>query len=118
MQTVPDPGSDLDIVPSTNEPGAQQMTDTGTLSSQSAEHAIVQRLFRASMDVHSALSLVNEERTAVLLRQAISHLDDSIKQVQSNTLARSRPEPRRLPASMPNRHPPHTPLETSGTATH
>jgi len=56
------------------------------LSKHGAEHAIVERLLRASMDVHSALSLVGEKRTVQLLRQVIDDLDHSIKQVQSRAL--------------------------------
>lgn len=56
------------------------------LSERSAEHAIIERLFRASLDVHSALSLVSEERIACSLRQVIDHLDHSIKQVQGRAL--------------------------------
>lgn len=56
------------------------------LSKHGAEHAIVERLLRASMDVHSALSLVVEKRTVQLLRQVIDDLDHSIKQVQCRAL--------------------------------
>ncbi len=53
-----------------------------SLSEHGAENAIIERLFRASLDVHSALSLVAEERTGRLLRQVIDQLDHSIMQVQ------------------------------------
>jgi hypothetical protein len=57
-----------------------------SLSDHCAEQAIVERLFRASLDLHSALSIIREERTANLLREAIDRLDQSIKQVQSRAL--------------------------------
>jgi hypothetical protein len=57
-----------------------------SLSEHGAENAIIERLFRASLDVHSALSLVAEERTGRLLRQVIDQLDQSIMQVQGRAL--------------------------------
>jgi hypothetical protein len=64
------------------------MTHDALLSERTAEQAIVERLFRASMDVQCALSMVAEERTAVLLRQTVDNLDVSIKQVQERALGR------------------------------
>jgi hypothetical protein len=62
------------------------MTHDTSLSEHPAEQAIIERLFRASMDVECALSMVGEERTAALLRQVIDHLDLSIKCVQARAL--------------------------------
>ena len=70
-----------------------------SLSEDTAEQAIVERLFRASMDVECALSMVGEERTAVLLRQVIDHLDLSIKHFQGRALGQQeRPQRVDLPA--------------------
>ena len=75
------------------------MTHETLLSEHTAEQAIIERLFRASMDVQCALSMIREERTAVLLRQIIDHLDISIKQVQSLALDQSeQPQVVDLPA--------------------
>jgi hypothetical protein len=62
------------------------MNNATLLSAESADHAIVRRLFRASMEVQSALSIVSEERIAALLREVTGLLDESIKQVQVNAL--------------------------------
>lgn len=53
-----------------------------SLSEHTAEQAIIERLFRASMDVQCVLSMIRDESTAGLLRQIVDHLDLSIKQVQ------------------------------------
>jgi hypothetical protein len=75
------------------------MTHDTSLSEDTAEQAIIERLFRASMDVECALSMVCEERTAALLRQVIDHLDFSIKHVQGRALdQRKRPQRIDLPA--------------------
>jgi hypothetical protein len=50
------------------------------------EHAIVERLLRASVDIYGALALVREQRTGRLLREAVDCLDESIKQVQARAL--------------------------------
>jgi hypothetical protein len=50
------------------------------------EHAIVERLLRASADIHAAVPLVDEQRTARRLYQAVACLDDSIKQIQRRAL--------------------------------
>ena len=92
------------------------MTKTATLSKECAEHAIVQRLFRASMDVHSALSLVCEESTAAFLRQAIGQLDDAIKQVQSRALALPRPDARHAPVNTLREPSPRAPRQLAPTA--
>ena len=62
--------------------------------SLSAEHAIVQRLFRASMDVQSALSIVREEPIAALLCEAAGLLDESIRQIQVSALRQRRGPPK------------------------
>jgi hypothetical protein len=74
------------------------------LSEHDIENAIVQRLFRASLEIHSALSIVRDERTAILLRQAIDRLDRSIRQVQHGAAdrpLRSRPQRGRSPVAGP-----------------
>jgi hypothetical protein len=62
------------------------MPHLAPMSKHGADHAIIERLFRASLEVHSALSIAAEQRTVCLLRQTIDHLDRSIKQVQSRAL--------------------------------
>ena len=76
-----------------------------SLSEHGAENAIIERLFRASLDVHSALSLVPEERTVRLLRQVIDQLDHSIMQVQgwALDLALQPPCGRSVGAAVPHR---------------
>ena len=91
------------------------MTDTA-LSNKCAEHAIVQRLFRASMDVNSALSLVREESTAILLHQAISQLDNAIKQVQKKALALSRSDSWHTPVNTIRQPRPRTARQLAHTA--
>jgi len=66
--------------------GSVDMPYVTTLSEHGAEHAIIERLFRASLDVHSALSLVADEPIVCLLRQVIDQLDQSIMQVQRRAL--------------------------------
>jgi hypothetical protein len=56
------------------------------LSEHAAEQATIERLFRASMDVQCAMSMIDEESTIALLRQTIDNLDLSIKQVQGRAL--------------------------------
>ena len=65
---------------------ARDMTHDISLSGHTAEQAITERLFRASMDVQCALAMITEERTATLLRQTVDNLDLSIKQVQERAL--------------------------------
>jgi|SRR5579872_6580710 hypothetical protein len=60
--------------------------DSGPTRECITEHAIVERLLRASMDIHATLPLVDEQRTARRLHQAVACLDDSIKQVQRRAL--------------------------------
>jgi len=62
------------------------MTNDTMLSEHTAEQAIIERLFRASMDVQCALSMAGEERIATLLRQTVDNLDLSIKKVQERAL--------------------------------
>jgi len=62
------------------------MTHDTLLSEHTAEQAIIERLFRASMDVQCALSMAGEERIATLLRQTVDNLDQSIKKVQERVL--------------------------------
>src|SRR5579862_6506967 len=68
------------------------------------EHAIVERLLLASANIHAALPLVDEQRTARRLREAVTCLDDSIKQVQRRALRTqlgSQPELASAPAHAP-----------------
>jgi hypothetical protein len=62
------------------------MTHDTLLSEHTAEQAIIERLFRASMDVQCALSMAGEEHIATLLRQTVDDLDQSIKKVQERAL--------------------------------
>jgi hypothetical protein len=56
------------------------------LNGHATEQAAVERLFRASMDVQCALSMIGDEHTTALLLQTIDNLDLSIKQVQGRAL--------------------------------
>jgi hypothetical protein len=65
------------------------MAEAARLSDEPAEQAIVHRLFQASLEVHSAMSIARDERVLELLHQTVALLDRSIKQVQSGMLAQS-----------------------------
>jgi hypothetical protein len=67
--------------------GFQVDAGSARLSDEPAEQAIVQRLFQASLEVHSAMSIARDERVLELLRRTVTLLDRSIKQVQSGALA-------------------------------
>lgn len=69
------------------------MTHETILSEYAAEQAAIERLFRASMDVQCAMSMIGDEHTTTLLRQIIDNLDLSIKEVQGRSPdQRDRPE--------------------------
>lgn len=60
------------------------------LPGDNAESVIIQRLFSASMDIHSALQLVQDASTTMLLHEAIDRLDHAIIQVRNQAFAEQR----------------------------
>lgn len=61
------------------------------------EDAIVERLFSAGPDVHTALRLVRDTPTATLLLEAIDLVDRAVRRVRTEAFdRRSRQEPQRV----------------------